>query len=195
MSLDHVMTCAEWKEGRPTTNPQQDRSTWNLARWAKKEGYFGITPRYYPVRWVNLKEGNIERRRPQICYVCKTSYPSEEAMRNHARKDHKGHRHVKAREAKSRNSGEDTGMTCLTCNKSYTSQRTMRQHMKTAHGATLGSQICKGCEKRFPTKLTLREHQRTNCDGGRSLKKIRCLRERGYYPLAGGSEVSGSGRD
>ena len=93
-----------------------------------------------------------------------TSYPSEEAMRNHARKDHKGHKHVRAREAKSKNFREDTGTTCPTCKKSYTSQRRMRQHMKTAHGATLGSQICNGCEKRFPTKLTLRGHQRTNCD-------------------------------
>ena len=32
MSSDHVMLCAEWKEGRPTTNPQQDRSTRGLAR-------------------------------------------------------------------------------------------------------------------------------------------------------------------
>ena len=116
----------------------------------------------------NIRFRAVVVAKPQICYVCKTSYPSEEAMRNHAKKDHKGHKQVKAREAKSRNFGENTGTTCPTCKKSYTSQRTMRQHMKTAHRATLGSQICNGCEKRFPTKLTLREHQRTNCDGGRS---------------------------
>ena len=168
MSSDHVLRCDKWKDGRPTTNPQQDRSTRGLARWAKEQGYFGIPAKYYPVRWVNLRGGNIDQRKPQICYVCKTSYPSEEAMRNHARRDHKGHRQVETREAKSKNFGSDTGTTCPTCKKSYTSQRTMRQHMKTAHGATLGSQMCKGCDKRFPTKLALREHQRTNCDGGRS---------------------------
>ena len=168
MSSDHVLSCSEWKDGRPTTNPQQDRSTKGLAKWAREQGYFGIPPKYYPVRWVNLRGGNIDRRKPQICYVCKTSYPSEEAMRNHARRDHKGHKQVETREAKSRNFGDSTGTTCPTCKKSYTSQRTMRQHMKTAHGATLGSQVCKGCDKRFPTKLALREHQRTNCDGGRS---------------------------
>ena len=89
-------------------------------------------------------------------------------MRNHARRDHKGHKQVETREAKSKNFGGDNETTCPTCKKSYTSQRTMRQHMKTAHGATLGSQMCKGCDRRFPTKLALREHQRTNCDGGRS---------------------------
>ena len=103
MSSDHVMACAEWEDGRPTTNPQQDRITWGLARWAKKQGYFGISPRYYPVRWVNLRGGNIERRKPQLGYICKTSYPSEEAMRNHAKREHKGHKQVKIREAKSRN--------------------------------------------------------------------------------------------
>ena len=168
MTSDHVLSCNKWKDGRPTTNPQQDRSTWGLAKWAREQGYSGIPAKYYPVRWVNLRGGNIDRRKLQICYVCKTSYPSEEAMRNHARRDHKGHKQVETREAKSKNFGEDTGTTCPTCKKSYASQRTMRQHMKTAHGATLGSQICKGCDKRFPTKLALREHQRTNCDGGRS---------------------------
>ena len=88
MSSDHVLRCDKWKDGRPTTNPQQDRSTRGLARWAKEQGYFGIPPKYDPVRWVNLRGGNIDRRKPQICYVCKTSYPSEEAMRNHARRDH-----------------------------------------------------------------------------------------------------------
>ena len=168
MSLDHVLTCARWENGRPTTDPQQDWSTWGLARWAKKQDHFDIPLRYYPVRWVNLNGGNIDRRKPQICYVYKTSYLSEEAMRNHARRDHKGHRQVKTREKKSKNFGEDTGTTCPMCKKNYTRQRTMRQHMKTVHGATLGSQVCKGCDKRFPTKLTLREHQRTNCDGRRS---------------------------
>ena len=168
MSSDHVLSCDEWKDGRPTTNPQQDSSTWGLAKWAREQGYFGIPPKYYPVRWVNLRGGNIDRRKPQICYVCKTSYPSEEAMRNHAKRDHGGHKQVEMREAKSKNFGEDMGTTCPTYKKSYASQRTMRQHMKTAHGATLGSQICKACDKRFPTKLALREHQRTNCDGGRS---------------------------
>ena len=123
---------------------------------------------YYPVRWANLRGGNIKRRKPQICDVCKTSYPSEEAMKNHAKREHKGHKQLKKREAKSRNYGEDTGTTCPTRKKSYTSQSMMRQHMKTAHGATLRSQICNRCYKRFSTKLTLREHQRTNCNGGRS---------------------------
>ena len=36
MSSDHVMSCTEWEDGRPTTNPQQDRSTRSLARWAKE---------------------------------------------------------------------------------------------------------------------------------------------------------------
>ena len=144
MSSDHVLTCTE------------------------RQGYFGIPPKYYQVTWVNLRGGNIDRRKLQICYMCKTSYPSEEAMRNHARRDHKGQKQVKAREAKSKNFGGDTGTTCPTCKISSTSQRTMRQHMKTAHGATLGSQLCNGCDKRFSTKLALREHQRTNCDGGRS---------------------------
>ena len=55
------------------------------------------------MRWVNLRGGNIDQRKPQICYVCKTSYPSEEAMRNHARRAHKGHKQVETREAKSKN--------------------------------------------------------------------------------------------
>ena len=168
MSSEHVLSCARCEDGRTTTDPQQDRSTWGLARWAEKLGYFGIPPKYYPVRWVNLRAGNIDRRKPQICYICKMSYPSEEAMRNHARRDHKGHKQVEQREAKSKKFVTDTGVTCPTCKKSYTSKRTMRQHMRTAHGVTLGSQICDGCDKRFPTKLKLREHQRTNCDGGRS---------------------------
>ena len=50
MSSDYVLTCAKWEDGRPTTNPQQDRYRWALARWAKKQDYFGIPPRYYPVR-------------------------------------------------------------------------------------------------------------------------------------------------
>ena len=168
MSLDHVLTCTRWEDGRPTTDPQPDRSTWKLARWAERRNYFGIPPKYYLVRWVNLRAGNIDRRRPHICYVCKTSYSSEEAMRNHARRDHKGHKQVEQRETKSRRFGEATGTSCPAWGKNYTSQSTMRQHMKTAHGATLGLQICKRCDKRFPTKLALREHQRTNCDGGRS---------------------------
>ena len=64
--------------------------------------------------------------------------------------------------------GRETGTTCPTCQKNFTSQRSMRQHTKTAHGATLRSQICKGCEKRFLTKEKLREHQRANCERGRS---------------------------
>ena len=168
MLSDHVLARDRWKDAWPTTNPQHDRSTWGLARWAAKQGYFGIPPKYYPVRWVNLIAGNIDNRKPQICYVCKMSFPSEEAMRNYPRRDHRGHKQVEKREAMSKKFGVDTGTTCPTCEKSYTSQRTMRQHMKTAHGATLGSQICNGCDKRFPTKLALREHHRTNCDGGRS---------------------------
>ena len=168
MSSDHVLTCNSWSDAPPTTDPPPDRSTWGLARWAEKHGYFGIPPKYYPVRWVNLRAGNIDRRKPQICYVCKTSFPSEEAMRNHARRDHGKHKQVKKRESMSKRFGGKTGTTCPTCGKSYTSQRTMRQHTNTALGATLGSQICSGCDKRFPTKLALREHQRTNCDGGRS---------------------------
>ena len=122
MSSDHVMTCARWKEGRPTTDPQQDRSTWGLARWAEKHSYFGILPKYFPMRWVNLRAGNLDRRKPQICYICKTSYSSEEAMRNHARRDHKGHKKVEGREVKSRRYGENTGTTCPTCKKDSTSQ-------------------------------------------------------------------------
>ena len=89
-------------------------------------------------------------------------------MRNHARRDHKGHKEIKKREAKSEKYGTDKGTTCPTCKKEYTSQRTMRQHMKTEHGATLGSQVCRGCDKRFPTREKLREHERANCEGGRS---------------------------
>ena len=89
-------------------------------------------------------------------------------MRNHARRDHKGDEQMEQRDAKSKKFGDDTGTTCPPCKKSYMSQRTMRQHMKTAHRATLGSQICEGCDKRLPTKLALREHQWTNCKGGRS---------------------------
>ena len=168
MSTDHVMQCRIWEEGRPEGNIQHDKNTWNTARWAKKHNYFEIPPKYYPVRWVNLRCGNIDRRKPQICYVCKTSYPSEEAMRNHARRDHKGNKEVRWRESRSEKFGTDTGTKCPTCGKEYTSQRSMRQHRKTAHGATLGSQVCAGCDKRFPTKEKLREHQRTNCEGGRS---------------------------
>ena len=168
MSLECVLSCTRWEDSRPTTNPQQDRSTWGLARWAEKQKYFGIPPKYYLVRWVNLRGGNIDRRKPQICSMCKTSYPSEEAMRNHTRRDYKGHEQVEKREASSKRFGKKTGTTYPTCKKGYTSQRTMRQHMKIAHRATLGLQTCKGCDKRFPTKLALREHQRTNCDSGRS---------------------------
>ena len=168
MSTNHVLNCKVWERGRPTGNVQDDKNTWHMARWAKEHNYFGIPPKYYPVRWVNLRIGNIDRRKPQICYVCKTSYPSEEAMRNNARRDHKGHKDVKWRESRSGKFGTNTGTKCPTCGKEFTSQRTMRQHTKTAHGATLGSQICKGCDKRFPTKEKLREHQRTNCEGGRS---------------------------
>ena len=100
MSSEHVLSCARWERGRPATDPQQDRSTWGLARWAKEHEYFGIPPKYYPVRWVNLRAGNIDRRKPQICYICKTSYPSEEAMRNHAKRDHKGHKQVEQRSKK-----------------------------------------------------------------------------------------------
>ena len=95
MSTNHVMDCEVWKEDRLAGNIQHDKNTWHMARWAKKHDYFGIPPRYYPVQWVNLRIGNIDRRKPQICYVCKTSYPSEEAMRNHARRDHKGNKEVK----------------------------------------------------------------------------------------------------
>ena len=168
MSTDHVMNCKVWENNRPTGDIQHDKNTWYTARWAKEHDYFGIPPKYYPVRWVNLRIGNIDRRKPQICYVCKTSYPSEEAMRNHARRDHKGHKEVKWRESRSEKFATNTGTKCPTCGKDFTSQRTMRQHTKTAHGATLGSQICRGCDKRFPTKEKLREHQRTNCEGGRS---------------------------
>ena len=143
MSSNHILSCDRWKDDRPTTDPQQNRSTRGLARWAEKHGHFRISPKYYPVRWVNLRAGNIDRRKPQICYICKTSYPSEEAMRNHARRDHQGHKQVRKREAMSKKFRADTGTTCPTCEKSYTSQRMMRQHMKTAHGATLGSQMCK----------------------------------------------------
>ena len=168
MSTNHVLQCEAWKRDRPDGDVQQDRYTWQFTRWAKEHDYFGIPPKYFPVRWVNLRVGNIDRRKHQICFVCKTSYPSEEAMRNHARRDHRGNREVQRREAKSEKYGTETGTTCPTCQKNFTSQRSMHQHTKTAHGATLGSQICKGCNKRFPTKEKLREHQRTNCEGGRS---------------------------
>ena len=168
MSTDHVLKCTVWERGRPEEDPQHDKQTWQMARWVKEHDYFRIPPKYYPVRWVNLRIGNIDRRKPQICYMCKTSYPSEDAMRNHARRDHKSHAEVRHREKKSEKYGLDRGTVCPTCKKEYTSQRMMRQHMKIAHGATLGSQVCKGCDKRFPTKERLREHQRTNCEGGRS---------------------------
>ena len=164
MSTDYVLKCAVWERRRPEGDPQHDKWTWQMAKWAKEHDYFGIPPKYYLVRWVNLRIGNIDRRKLQICYVCKTSFPSEEAMRNHARRDHKGHTEVRHREKKSERYGSDRGTVCSTCKKEYTSQRTMRQHMKTAHGATLGSQICKGCNKRFSMKEKLREHQRTNCE-------------------------------
>ena len=104
---------------------QKDKYTWQFTRWAKEHDYFGIPPRYFPVRWVNLRVGNIDRRNPQICFVCKTSYPSEEAMRNHARRDHQGNKEVRRREAKSEKYGTETGTTCPTCQKSFTSQRLM----------------------------------------------------------------------
>ena len=90
MLTDHMLRCEVWKGGSLEGNVQQDKYTWQFTRWAKEHDYFRIPPKYFPVRWVNLKVGNIDRRKPQICFVCKTSYPSEEAMRNHARRNHRG---------------------------------------------------------------------------------------------------------
>ena len=75
MSTDDVMKCEAWQGDRPEGDPQHDKNTWPLAKWAREHNYFGIPPRYYSVHWVNLRIGNINRRRPQICYVCKMSYP------------------------------------------------------------------------------------------------------------------------
>ena len=121
MLTDHVLRCTVWEKNRPTRNMQHDKNTWQLARWAKEHEYFGILPKYYPVRWVNLRIGNIDRRKQQICYVCKTSYPSEEALRNHARRDHGNHKEVGQREVKNAKYGTETGNTCRTCRTEYMS--------------------------------------------------------------------------
>ena len=157
------MKCREWEKGRPTGNIQHDKNTWRFANWAKEHEYFRLPPKYYPVQWVNLKARNIDRRKPQICYICRTSYPSEEAMRNHAKRDYKDSKEVRQREAKSEKYGTETSTKCPMCKKGYSSQGSMRQDIKRAQGASLGSLICRGCEKRFPTKNKLREHQRSNC--------------------------------
>ena len=107
----------------------------SVLKWAAHHGFFGISLRTSPVKWIRLsRPGNITSSSTPTCIICTRTFSNKSHLTRHMKNIHPDHTSTHFVIGLPQN--------CTRCTLQFNSKTELDLHIATSHG-------CPHCQKRF----------------------------------------------